>query len=131
MMALLLKAEAWNIDVDRYVNRIIPPSPLHQLPTPVSRFLGYRKEPQQDVGNVLGAFWSLLGTLCGLAVVAAVFNNTKVIQMHHPPALIASYVSTLYHMYIQAWPVKSRDTTTGRLPATLFATPYIRIGDVY
>ncbi|KAF2446482.1 hypothetical protein P171DRAFT_430632 [Karstenula rhodostoma CBS 690.94] len=90
-MAFFHKAEAWNIDVDRYVNRIVPPSPLHRLPPPISRFLGYRKQQKEDVGNILGAFWSLLGAFCGLAVVAAVFNNTKIIQMHHPPALIASY----------------------------------------
>jgi hypothetical protein len=85
-------AREWDLDIDRYLNRIIPPSPLHKLPTPVSRFLGYRKETRQDVGNILGAFWSLLGAFCGLAVVAAVFNNTDSIQWHHPPALIASFV---------------------------------------
>ncbi|KAL5417419.1 hypothetical protein PMIN03_001596 [Paraphaeosphaeria minitans] len=90
-MAFIRRMEAWNIDVDRYINRIIPPSPLYRLPPPISRFLGYRKKQKQDVGNVLGAFWSLLGAFCGLAIVAAVFNNTRVIQMHHPPALIASY----------------------------------------
>ncbi|KAL5389004.1 hypothetical protein DPSP01_002707 [Paraphaeosphaeria sporulosa] len=90
-MAFVREAEAWNVDIDRHINRIIPPSPLHRLPPPISRFLGYRQHQKQDVGNVLGAFWSLLGAFCGLAVVAAVFNNTKIIQMHHPPALIASY----------------------------------------
>jgi hypothetical protein len=92
-MSVLKKAEAWHLDIDRYLNRVIPASPLHRLPTPVSRFLGYRKEQKQDVGNVLGAFWSLLGAFCGLAVVAAVFNNTESIQRHAPPAFIASFVS--------------------------------------
>ncbi|KAJ4318766.1 DNA repair protein rad16 [Neodidymelliopsis sp. IMI 364377] len=90
-MSVLNKAEAWHLDIDRYLNRIIPSSPLHRLPTPVSRYLGYRKEQKQDVGNVLGAFWSLLGAFCGLAVVAAVFNNTESIQRHAPPAFIASF----------------------------------------
>jgi hypothetical protein len=84
----------WDLDVDRYLNRIIPPSPLHKLPTPISRFLGYRKEQKQDVGNVLGAFWSCVGAFCGLAVIAGVFNHMSSIQMHHPPALIASFVRT-------------------------------------
>ncbi|KAF1935804.1 hypothetical protein EJ02DRAFT_506874 [Clathrospora elynae] len=84
-------ARTWDFDIDRYLNRVIPPSPLHKLPVPVSRLLGYRKEKKQDVGNVLGAMWSLVGAFCGLAVVAAVFNNTKAIHMHHPPALIASF----------------------------------------
>jgi CBS-domain-containing membrane protein len=84
-------ARDWDLDIDRYLNRIVPPSPLHRLPAPVSRFLGYRKETRQDVGNVLGACWSFLGAFCGLAVVAAVFNNTSSIQWHHPPAMIASF----------------------------------------
>ena len=87
-------AREWNFDLDRYINRVVPASQLPKLPTLAARFLGYRKEAQQqDVGNVLGAFWSLVGAFCGLAVVAAVFNNTESIQWHHPPALIASFVS--------------------------------------
>ncbi|RMZ70946.1 abc transporter atp-binding arb1 [Pyrenophora seminiperda CCB06] len=83
----------WNFDLDRYINRVVPASQLPKLHAPVARFLGYRKETQQqeDVGNILGAFWSLFGAFCGLAVVAAVFNNMESIQRHHPPALIASF----------------------------------------
>ncbi|XP_014553738.1 hypothetical protein COCVIDRAFT_106836 [Bipolaris victoriae FI3] len=88
---MLSRAREWDFDIDRYLNRVVVPSPLHRLPAPVSRFLGYRKETRQDVGNVLGAFWSLVGAFCGLAVVAGVFNNTGSIQWHHPPALIASF----------------------------------------
>ncbi|CAI6334038.1 unnamed protein product [Periconia digitata] len=88
---LPFKADEWNFDIDQYINTIIPPSPLHKLPTPLSRFLGYRKEQGPDVGNVLGAFWSFVGAFCGLAIVAAVFNNVQMIQAHHPPALIASF----------------------------------------
>lgn len=87
------EAESWHLDIDRYLNRVIPASPLHKLPPPVSRFLGYRREHKQDVGNIMGAFWSLMGAFCGLAVVAAVFNNTESIQRHAPPAFIASFVS--------------------------------------
>jgi len=93
-MGLLSGARDWNLDIDRHINRVVPASQLPKLPALVARFLGYRKETQQqDVGNVLGAFWSLVGAFCGLAVVAAVFNNTESIQWHHPPALIASFVS--------------------------------------
>jgi hypothetical protein len=91
-MSVFSGAREWDLDIDRYLNRVIPPSPLHRLPTPVSRFLGYRKVQRQDVGNILGAFWSLVGAFCGLAVVAAVFNNTDSVQWHQPPALIASFV---------------------------------------
>jgi hypothetical protein len=84
---------AWDIDIDRYLNRIIPASPLHKFPTPVSHFLGYRKTQREDVGNVLGAIWSAVGAFCGLAVVAGLFAGTGSIQARHPPVLIASFVS--------------------------------------
>lgn len=90
-MRLLDNVREWNFDIDCYLNRVIPPSPLHRLPTPLSRFLGYRREPRQDVGNVCGAIWSFVGAVSGLAVVAAVFNNTESIRWHQPPALIASF----------------------------------------
>lgn len=92
-MSVFQNSDSWHLDIDRYLNRVIPASPLHKLPTPVSRFLGYRKEQKQDVGNILGAFWSFTGAFCGLAVIAAVFNNTESIQQHAPPAFIASFVS--------------------------------------
>lgn len=95
-MGLLKRSREWDLDLDRYLNRIIPPSPLHRLPTGVSRFLGHRKTQRQDVGNVLGAVWSFVGAFCGLAVVAAVFNNTPSIQRHSPPAFIASFVSCCF-----------------------------------
>jgi len=100
-MGFLDNIREWDFDIDCYLNRAIPPSPLHRLPAPFSRFLGYRKETGQDVGNVCGAFWSFVGAFCGLAVVAAVFNNTESIQWHQPPALIASFVSQYQNrMYI-------------------------------
>jgi hypothetical protein len=97
--SLLQKAESCNFDMDKYTNPYTPPSPLHRLPPWISRFLGYRKEQKPDVGNILGAFWSCLGAFCGLAVVAAAFNNTESIQRHGPPALIASFVRILFFCY--------------------------------
>lgn len=85
------RARQWDIDIDHYADRYIPASQLFRFPKPISRFLGYREKPEHDVGNVLGAFWSLLGAFCGLGVIAAVFNNTEVIQAHNPPVLIASF----------------------------------------
>lgn len=109
-------AREWDLDLDHYLNRIIPPSQLHKLPTPISRFLGYRKEQRQDVGNVLGAFWSLVGAFCGLAVIAAVFNNTASIQAHAPPALIASFVSHPATSPSPPYPSSFSDAATNHHP---------------
>lgn len=91
-MGFINRTEQWNFDLDHYLNRIIPPSPLNRFPAPITRWLGYRKEQKQDVGNIVGAWWSFVGAFCGLAVIAAVFNNSSHIQAHHPPAFIASFV---------------------------------------
>lgn len=88
---MISKAAEWNFDIDHYLNRIAPRSRLDRLPSSVSRWLGYRKEPKKDVGNILQAFWSLVGAFCGLAVISAVFANSPLIQRHHPPVLIASF----------------------------------------
>lgn len=88
---MISRALDWNFDIDHYLNRIVPPSPLPLLPASVAQWFGYRREPKKDVGNILQAFWSCVGAFCGLAVVVAVFNNTSVIQAHHPPVLIASF----------------------------------------
>jgi hypothetical protein len=82
-----------HVDVDQYINRVIPPSQLYRLPKWVSWFLGYRENPQPDVGNILIWFWSFLGAFSGLILVAAVYQASASIQALHPPLLIASLVS--------------------------------------
>ncbi|KAL5114529.1 hypothetical protein ACEQ8H_007562 [Pleosporales sp. CAS-2024a] len=91
MSSIGSRVRNWNLDIDCYLNRAIPPSPLYRFPAPISRLLGYRRTQRQDVGNVAGAFWSMLGAFCGLAAIAGVFNNTESVQQRHPAALIASF----------------------------------------
>jgi hypothetical protein len=101
MKRLLERARKWNYDIDDYLNPVIPLSPLPRFPALLSRFLGYRKEPKPDVGNVLGAWWSLVGAFCGLALITAVFKNSPPIQARHPPAMIASFVCFLGVLRVQ------------------------------
>ncbi|KAF2273769.1 uncharacterized protein EI97DRAFT_143270 [Westerdykella ornata] len=91
MNRLYRKARTWHLDIDYYLNRFIPPSPLYRFHPLVSRFLGYRREQSDDLGNVLCAFWSALGAFCGLAVIVAVFKHSELIQKTHPPVIIASF----------------------------------------
>lgn len=96
------KGEGWRLpaakdihfDIDDHVNRFIPPSQLHRFPKLVARFLGYRKTPASEVGNIVVALWSLLGAFCGLAVVTAAFKFSHIIQSYHPPILFASLGAT-------------------------------------
>jgi len=79
-----------HFEIDHYLNKIIPPTLVHRLPRPISYFLGHRETPKPDVGNILIAFWALVGAFCGLTVVGAAFRYSPWIQEHHPPVLIAS-----------------------------------------
>jgi len=89
---MISNARDWNFDIDHHLNQIIPSSRIHRLPAPISRWLGHRAIPKKDVGNLLQAFWSFVGAFLGLAVIAAIFNNSPPIQGHHPPIFIASFV---------------------------------------
>jgi hypothetical protein len=89
------RAEDVHFDIDEYIDRAIPPSQLHRLPRPISRFLGYRNDPKPDVGNILIALWAIVGTFLGLLTVAAVFKYAPSIRQYNPPVLVASFVSHL------------------------------------
>lgn len=80
-----------NFDIDRYLNRAVPPSKLHLLPTPISRFLGYRHGPPQQIGNVPVWFWAFIGAFSGLLIVEAVFQTAR-LKGEGVPIVIASLV---------------------------------------
>ncbi|KAH2074096.1 hypothetical protein KXW21_005574 [Aspergillus fumigatus] len=44
----LRRAQEIDFDLDRYINRYLPPSQLYRLPWPIARFLGYRRVPQPE-----------------------------------------------------------------------------------
>ncbi|KAF2488585.1 hypothetical protein BU16DRAFT_473731 [Lophium mytilinum] len=79
-----------NFNIDRYLNRLVPPSPLHNMPYPIAHFLGYRKTPPKDVGNILGAIFAFIGAFVGLLAIAGLFNYTSINNLNGP-VLIASF----------------------------------------
>lgn len=97
------KRERWRLprpqdvrfDIDECINPIVPPSQLYRLPKPISRFLGYRETPSPEVGNILIAFWALLGAFLGLLTVGAVFHYSDRILQYHTPVIFASLVRTI------------------------------------
>lgn len=77
-------AKAWNFDVDKYLNPLVPPSRLHLLPLPLSRFLGYRRKATQPLGNLVVAFWSLIGGVAGTCVLAGFFMSPFITERGGP-----------------------------------------------
>jgi hypothetical protein len=95
ILGKLPSSEDWEFDIDEIINPFLPHSQLHRLPRWLSHWLGYRDHPQDEVGNLLVAFWACLGTFCGLIVVTALFRFSKDIQSVHPPVIFASLVSSV------------------------------------
>ncbi|KAL4890138.1 HPP family-domain-containing protein [Aspergillus ambiguus] len=82
----------WHVDIDTFLNRYIPTPPWRNLPRPVSHFLGYRGgHHPQAIGNLLIAFWSLIGAFCGVLVVAEVCMHVPSFQSHHAPIIVGSF----------------------------------------
>jgi len=81
---------SWGFDIDHYLNRIIPPSPLPNLPYPIAHWFGYRKIPPKDVGNIIAAFFAFVGAFAGLLTVAGLFDYTGIRHLGGP-VLIASF----------------------------------------
>ena len=82
---------ALGFDIDHYLNRFIPSSRLHILPTPISWFLGYRREPGSRSDTLAAWFWAFIGAFCGIAIVEAVFH-TAYFEARGAPLVIASFV---------------------------------------
>ena len=85
-------AKKWNVDLDKYINPIVPRNLTYLLPRPFSHFLGYRDTPRKEVGNVIVAAWALVGAFIGVIVIEAVFMVPE-IRHHGPPLIIGSFVS--------------------------------------
>ncbi|KAH8430527.1 HPP family protein [Aspergillus melleus] len=82
----------WHIDIDAYINPYIPAPPWRWLPRPISHFLGYRGDkPPKSLGNLVIAFWSLIGVFCGVLVVAEVSEHVPSFQHHNAPIIVASF----------------------------------------
>ncbi|KAL5041927.1 hypothetical protein BDW71DRAFT_157193 [Aspergillus fruticulosus] len=82
----------WHLDIDNVLNRFIPPPPWHLLPRPVSHFLGYRGDkPQKALGNLVIAFWSLIGVFSGVLLISEVSLRVPAFQNHHAPIIVGSF----------------------------------------
>ncbi|KZP05336.1 hypothetical protein FIBSPDRAFT_877660 [Athelia psychrophila] len=79
-----------NFDIDKYLNPWIPGSPLHRLPRPVSRFLGYKDAPRQPIGNIMVAAWGCLGGFCGTVALSGLFMS-GFIKDNGGPIMLGSY----------------------------------------
>ncbi|KAF2404620.1 HPP family protein, partial [Trichodelitschia bisporula] len=83
-----------NVDLDHYVNPYLPPSPKHRLPAFLARWIGYRKHPAKNIGNVVVAWWACVGGISSILLVEAVYRHSPALYWYHPPIIISSLGAT-------------------------------------
>jgi hypothetical protein len=86
------KAPRWHFNIDKYLNPIVPPSPLPKLPYPLAHFLGHRTGPPRQLGNLIVVSWAFLGVLCGISLVEVVNAQIGFFKDIGAPPIIGSFV---------------------------------------
>lgn len=84
---------AWNFDIDRFLNPIVPSPPWNHIPYPVAYFLGYRKTKPVNTGNLMPTFWAFIGIFCAITIIQVVSKHVPAFESHHVPAIVGSFVS--------------------------------------
>lgn len=82
-----------DVNIDKNINPYLPPNRIYRLPGPVAYILGHRDKPRKEIGNVLVAFWALVGAFVGVVAMSGAFMIPS-IRAYNPPILIASFVRT-------------------------------------
>ncbi|ATY60210.1 HPP family [Cordyceps militaris] len=112
---------AWNFDIDRYLNPIVPSPPWRVIPYPVAHFLGYRRTKPTNTGNVMPAFWAFIGIFCAIIIVQVVSMHIPAFESHHAPAIVGSFGATavLEFYAIESPLAQPRNTFLGQLLASV------------
>lgn len=79
-----------DFDLDRHLNPYIPHNRLSRLPQAISRWLGYRQEPQKEPLQIAQWPITFLATVAGLCLIGGIDNYAPGIAKWHPPVMIAS-----------------------------------------
>jgi hypothetical protein len=84
--------QALHLDIDVYLNPILPVNPLKRLPISVSYLFGHRTHPVHESGSVFISIWALITTYVGLLMVTLFFKYSSWVQSLDPPVIIGSLV---------------------------------------
>lgn len=122
----------WHVNIDHYLNPYLPTPPWRWLPKTISHMLGHREHPIQIMGNVLMAFWSLIGCFCGVAVVASASMHIPSFQAHEAPMIVASFgaAAVLQFCAIESPLAQPRNAVLGQLIAAVIGTGITKLFDL-
>ncbi|KAJ3506943.1 hypothetical protein NLJ89_g6578 [Agrocybe chaxingu] len=72
---------------------------LARLPTPVSRWLGYRDVPPPKQPDYIVWIWSFVGAFLGISLIQAVFQQAHYFVERGVPSIVASYGASAVLIY--------------------------------
>jgi hypothetical protein len=82
------------VDVDKYLNKVIPHPRYERWPRLISRFFGYRDSAVPVLNDLVLNAWILVSSFAGMIVIQATFKYGKVFQNHHVPYIVPSWAAT-------------------------------------
>lgn len=85
-----MASELLDFDMDRWLNPWLPRNRVDRLPTPISRFFGYRKETYKEPPSTIQWFSAFVGAFTGILVVGAIFKYAPGVISKNPPVIVAS-----------------------------------------
>jgi len=74
-------------------------NPLSRLPPWLSRWLGFRAQPQAPIPHYIVWLWSFIGSFCGISLIQAVFGQAHYFIERGVPSIVASYGATAVLIY--------------------------------
>lgn len=118
----------WHFDLDHYLNPILPPAWAHRLPYPISIFLGHRKGPKPQLGNLIVIFWMFIGIFGALSLIVVVNKNIPIFQDHDAPVLIGSFgaAAVLEFYAIESPLAQPRNAILGQVISSIVGVAFAR-----
>ncbi|KAM0424944.1 hypothetical protein ACHAPT_009745 [Fusarium lateritium] len=80
----------WKFDIDRLLNRFVPPPPWSHLPYPVAYFLGYRRNKPRDIGSIVPVLWAFVGIFCALSIIEVLSERIPSFKERGAPIIVGS-----------------------------------------
>ncbi|KAJ6790312.1 hypothetical protein PWT90_10547 [Aphanocladium album] len=120
---------AWNFDIDRFLNPIVPSPPWQYIPYPVAHFLGYRKTKPANTGNLMPTFWAFVGIFCAIIILQVVSMHIPSFESHHAPAIVGSFGATavLEFYAIESPLAQPRNTFFGQVLASVIGVAVAKL----